>query len=265
MKIMALNLNSYQEENQHEKFSRIANTIIDEKIDVMCFSEASQSISSPHVNDDIREDNALKIICDMVNEKSKDTYCYVWEFSHFGFKIYEEGIGVITRYPIDKVECRYVSKTDDTFSFKSRKIMKITLWNQDEKINVFSIHLGWGNDEYEPFEYQFGQLNQWIKEEPDIFTILSGDFGNDYNTRFYDMVVGQSYIDQYLQAKPEGRNDFTFLNPNGIEFRDAHKLRLDYIFTNSSDYYAIDAKRFFLDEDRVSDHVAIYIELQKVA
>lgn len=265
MKIMALNLNSYQEDNQEEKFRRIADKIIDEEIDAMCFSEASQRINTPYAHDHIREDNALKIICDMVNEKSKDTYHYAWDFSHFGFTIYEEGIGIITRCPIDKVECRYISKTADTFSYKSRKVMKITLWDHEQKINVYSVHLGWGDDEYEPFEYQFQQLDQWIKEEPDVFTVISGDFSNDYNTRYYDMVVSEAYIDQYLQANPEGMNDYTFINPSGIEFRHAEKLRLDYIFTNTNDYRAVDAKRFFLEGDRVSDHVAIYVELEKAA
>lgn len=263
MKIMALNLHSYQEENQLQKFEKIADKIVEEEVDAICFSEASQRINTPFVNDTIREDNALKIICDLVNKKASRPYHYEWAFSHFGFTIYEEGIGIITHLPIDSIECRYVSKIDDPFNYKSRKVMKAVLENNSEKFNLFSVHLGWGDDEYEPFEQQFHCLHNWIEETKEMDSLIAGDFSNDYHTRYYDMIIKENYIDQYIQAKPEGINDYTFINPSGLEFRNSRKLRLDYLFSSKNNFRAVDAKRFFLEDDRVSDHAAIYVELSK--
>ena len=262
MKIMALNLHSYQQDNQLEKFKKIAMKIVEEKVDVICCSEALQRINTAYVDESVREDNALKIICDFINEQSNQHYHYQWAFSHFGCNIYEEGIGIITHLPVHSVECRYVSQTEDVFSFKSRKVMKVVIEDSGHLVNLFSVHLGWGDDEYEPFDVQIENLDAWIKETPDMTSFIAGDFNNDIDTRYYDMIVRKNYIDQYIQAKPEGLHDYTFINPSGLEFKNSRKLRLDYLFTSNNEYRAVEAKRFFLDEDSVSDHAAICIELK---
>ena len=68
MKVLSINLNTYQEENQLDKFMRIANEIVSRNIDVILFCEAGQSLMSNYVEGDIRKDNAVKIICDRANE-----------------------------------------------------------------------------------------------------------------------------------------------------------------------------------------------------
>lgn len=259
MKVMILNLNSYQEDEQMIKFQRIADKIIEEKIDAICFSEASQRIDGSYCKERIREDNALKIICDKVNEKSDLNYHYAWDFSHFGFTLYEEGVGIVTHLPIESIESRYVSSTTDPFNFKSRNVMKAKIKYKNDVMNIFSVHLGMGGDEYESFELQMDKLNDWVNEE-NVYTLIAGDFGNDYDTLYYDKIVSKGYSDQYIVAKPEGMKDYTFINPQGLEFRHSSKLRLDYLFAKGNKYRPIDAKRFFLDEDKVSDHVAVCIE-----
>ena len=68
MKLLSINLNTYQEERQMDKFMRIANEIVNRNIDVILFCEAGQSLMAKYVKGDIRKDNAVKIICDKVNE-----------------------------------------------------------------------------------------------------------------------------------------------------------------------------------------------------
>lgn len=262
MKVMTLNLHSYQEDHQDEKFKCIAKKIVDKKIDVICFSEASQRLTTPHISKYIREDNALKIICDYINELSDETYQYAWELSHYGFTIYEEGIGVITRLPIKEVQSRYVSAETDLFNYKSRKVLKVCVEYDNEEINIFSVHLGM-DDELEPFDLQFKKLDKWVKEQNGK-CIMAGSFNSDVLSDGYNQIISAQYTDQYIQALPEGFDDYTFINPSGYEFRNSKDIRIDYIFTLNQPFTATEADRFFDKEERVSDHVAVYVDLKAV-
>ena len=84
---------------------RIANEIVSRNIDVVIFCEAGQSLMSNYVEGDIRKDNAVKIICDKANELlGAQVYKFKWEMVHFGFKIYEEGVAIMSKHPLEKIE-----------------------------------------------------------------------------------------------------------------------------------------------------------------
>lgn len=261
MKIMALNLHSYQEDRQIEKFDIIAKKIVEYDMDIACFCECSQKLTSTQ-NPTIQPDNALQIICDKVNEYSNHKYECRWEFAHYGFAVYEEGIGVITKLPIKNVESRYVSKTVSAFDFRSRKIMKITTDHLGKEVDIYIIHMNTTTDPYDPFREQFKNLLNWIEEKEGRISILAGDFAIEPYSNNYDTLIDEDFIDHYLQAVPEGREDYTFINPPGLEFSYERKLRLDYIFSNEN-YNCTVAKRFFLEDEKVSDHAAVYCELSK--
>lgn len=263
MKMMTLNLNTYQEENQLEKFRCIAKKIVEEQIDVICFCEAGQTFNSPWVNEYSREDNAVKLICDEANRLlGSEVYHFVWSLSHYGFKIYEEGLAIMARCPIKNVASQYVSQTDDIFTFKSRKIVKATLTYNGHDIDVFSCLLGWADDEHEPFSEQFKRLDEWVKKEATAdFVILAGDFSNDASTAAYQQVIDAGYKDQYLIAKPDGNEDATFVYPVGFDMTNLQKdLRMDFIFVNRQVYPVKQARRYFDYPDLVSDHIAVMVE-----
>lgn len=265
MKLMTLNLNTYQEDMQIEKFNRIAEMIVKEDIDIICFCEAAQTFMSPRVDEYVREDNAVKLICDAVNHLlGKTVYHFVWDLSHYGFKIYEEGIALMSKHPMSQVASQYVSHTHDIFTFKSRKVIKATIDYHGLNIDVYSCQLGWADDEYEPFCDQFERLDEWVREEsPDRFVILAGDFSNDVKTQAYQQVIEAKYIDQYVLANPQGLNDETFIYPIGFDTANVSQcLRLDYVFANQKGYPVTSAKRLFMDDLRVSDHMAILVEWQ---
>lgn len=265
MKLMTLNLNTYQEDRQKEKFKRIAQTIVDENIDIICFCEAAQSFMSSRVDEYVREDNAVKLICDEVNRLlGKEVYKFVWDLSHYGFKIYEEGIALMSKHPMSNVASQYVSHTHDIFTFKSRKVIKATIDYNGHNIDVYSCQLGWADDTYEPFSEQFKRLDEWVKaESKDGMLILAGDFSNDNTTEPYQQIVSAGYIDQYVVGKPDGMNDETFIYPIGFNATNANQsLRLDYVFTNEHQYKVTQAKRLFMNDMRVSDHIAVMVEWQ---
>jgi len=263
MKMMTLNLNTYQEENQREKFNQIAKKIVDEDLDVICFCEAAQTFMSSRVDEYVRADNAVKLICDEANRLlGKKVYNFVWDLSHYGFKIYEEGIALMSKHPMTNVATQYVSHTHDIFTFKSRKVIKATIDYQGKSIDVYSCQLGWDDDEYEPFVEQFKRLDEWIQSESkDHMIILAGDFSNDVATASYQQIISAGYSDQYVLGKPDGLHDETFIYPTGFDASNVNKsLRLDYIFAKSLDFKVKSAKRLFVPPEKVSDHIAVMVE-----
>lgn len=263
MKMMTLNLNTYQEDNQQQKFKQIAKKIVDEQIDIICFSEAAQSFMSSRLDEYVRQDNAVKLICDEANRLlGQKVYQFVWDLSHYGFKIYEEGIALMSKHPIADVATQYVSHTHDIFTFKSRKIIKATIDYNGTNIDVYSCQLGWSDDEYEPFDQQFNRLSEWVKtESKSDLVILAGDFSNDVKTASYKQIVDAGYYDQYVIGKPDGMYDETFIYPVGYDASNLNKsLRLDYIFANKNDIPVKVAKRMFELPERVSDHMGVLVE-----
>ncbi len=262
MKLMTLNLNTYQEEDQMAKFHRIAAEIVREEIDVICFCEAAQSLMSDRVDEYIRADNAVRIICARVNELlGQPAYHFVWDLSHYGFKIFEEGIAIMSRYPVTSVVTQYVSHTHDIFTFKSRKILKAGIQLPAQTVDVYSCQLGWEDDEYEPFAAQFLKLDEWVKSESkDHPVILAGDFSNDALTPCYQMILNAGYRDQYTCAGNE-ITDETFIYPQGYDLTNEPKrLRLDYIFTYGQPFPVLSARRLFSGPERVSDHMAVLVD-----
>lgn len=260
MKLLTLNLNTYQEEHQLEKFRHLAQTIVDEAIDIICFCEVGQSFMSNQVNQYCREDNAVLLICSYVNEiLGSKTYHYVWDISHYGFKIYEEGVAIMSRYPIKDVKSRYISETHNIFTYKSRKIVKATLEIDDALVDVYSCQLGWVDDKEDPFSNQFENLHQWVTEMGEHPVILAGDFSNDVRTEAYKQVIDAGYCDAYVEGNPNGMYDETFIYPSGYELN-ASPLRLDYVFTKNLNFHVKESKRLFTECDCISDHTGVLVE-----
>lgn len=258
MKVLSINLNTYQEDRQFDKFMKIAQKIVDEAIDVVLFCEAGQSLMSPYIEGDIRQDNAIKIICDKVNELlGTQVYKFKWEMVHFGFKIYEEGVAIMSKYPLENIASTYITKTSDHFTFKSRKVIKATIQN----IDFYACHMGWEDDEVEPFAYQLSELHRFIQQESkDRLAIIGGTFNNDVKTKSYQEVIRAGYIDLYANANPEGMYDETLILPDGFHKEDTY--RLDYIFASKKDVTIKKANYLFEKDDRVSDHVAILVDIE---
>jgi len=258
MKVLSMNLNTYQEDQQFEKFMRIAKKIVDEDVDVVLFCEAGQSLMSPYIEGDIRKDNAIKIICDKVNELlGTQIYRFKWDMVHFGFKIYEEGLAIMSKHSLENIQSCYITKTSDHFTFKSRKVLKATIKN----IDFYSCHMGWEDDENEPFSYQLHQLDQYVKDvSMNRLAIIGGTFNNDVKTKSYQDIINLGYIDLYRKANPEGMYEDTLILPEGYQKEDSY--RLDYIFSNKNQITIKNVKYLFEKTDRVSDHVAILIEFE---
>ncbi len=252
-KILILNLHCYQEQNQDYKFTKIAQTINELEIDIICLQEAAEYWRDGQGD---WESNAAKIINDRL---TKPFYIY-YDWSHLGFAKYREGVAILSRYPLSLHESRYVSDSHDKYNIHSRKVVKARV---DVPfigfINVFSAHLSWIED---GFTQQFNRLRAWAdacKHESIKATLLCGDFNITAGTDGYGLVVNShEYEDQFLAVNKQGIFDKIF------RVHDAHwkclladDYRIDYIFmSKDSQLKATSAKVIFTDQEygRVSDH-----------
>ena len=108
MKLLTLNCHSWQEENQVEKIKYLASVIKEKQYDVVTLQEVSQSIDSNSVNSIIKEDNFAMLLIKELNQLDEYKYNFVWDYSHVGYDIYEEGLAILTKHEIKEHKSFYI-------------------------------------------------------------------------------------------------------------------------------------------------------------
>ena len=105
-------------------------------------------------------------------------------------------MALLSKKPIAQVQQFLTSKTDDYENWKTRRILGI----QPEGSSgwFFTIHMGWWNDEEEPFVDQWKCIQETLKDpkyrEGTIW--LMGDFNSQDDVRGegYDLVLKSGWI-----------------------------------------------------------------------
>ena len=105
-------------------------------------------------------------------------------------------MALLSKKPIARVQQFLTSKTDDYENWKTRRILGI----QPEGSSgwFFTIHMGWWNDEEEPFVDQWKCIQETLKDpkyrEGTIWLI--GDFNSQDDVRGegYDLVLKSGWI-----------------------------------------------------------------------
>lgn len=260
MRLLTLNCHSWQETDQLEKLDQIVTQIIQQDYDVIALQEVSQLMDTPVLYNNIREDNFVYLIQQALAKQGFD-YSFVWDFSHIGYDAYEEGLALLTKHPILKSDSYYISRSQDTMDWKSRKIVRATIDLDGTPITFNSCHLGWWEDADEPFSEQFNNLI--ARMDPLEWTMFMGDFNNDVLEREtgYDYMMQRGLHDVFLLAQEtvgietvEGKIDGWEENQKG--------LRLDLVLSNRK----IDVDRVGVVFDGVfapvvSDHFGVEVDI----
>ena len=126
MRILSLNLHSYQEKEPIKKLKTIADTILEQEIDVICFSECAQRYFTPLIEHTVRKDNAAYLIWQYLKTQGA-AYELRYEPVHLGYFGFVEGLAVLSRYPILRCESFYVSKQKTMWTPNTRKAMEIII------------------------------------------------------------------------------------------------------------------------------------------
>lgn len=259
LRVLALNLHCYQEDNQDYKFSQIARAIDDLEVDIVCLQEVAELWNDGKGD---WETNSARII----NDRLAQPYHLVTDWSHLGFDKYREGVAILSRHPLIRHEAKYVSPSEDPYDIHARKVVmaqvRIPCYGL---VNAFSVHLSWWEN---GFEEQFRTLQAWAKARHNSqvkATLLCGDFNVTACSEGYRSMVGSGELeDQFLAAAaPASVEENSRSGDPYWQKKVADDYRIDYIFMNKSgSLRATSGRIMFTDQDygNVSDHNGYLVE-----
>ncbi len=270
MKLLTINTHSLIENNYNQKLHYFVESIITQNPDIIAMQEVNQSCNATTVNKNelfkmvpsesniiIRSDNHALHVIQMLHEKGIDYY-WSWLPVKLGYQKYDEGLAILSKYPILETDSFLISNCKDYTNWKTRKALGI---KTSENKWFYTVHMGWWNDEQEPFKSQWEKLNAHLKNHG--FVWLMGDFNTraDIKNEGYDCVLNSGWFDTYTQAQIKD-NGFTVENAidGWKDNNDMQKMRIDYIWSNQK--VTINSSKVIfngINEPIISDHYGIII------
>lgn len=262
MKLLTLNCHSWQEDHQLDKINYLAQTIKENDYDVIALQEVSQHMLGKQFKGQLKTDNYVVVLQEALQKIGVTDYEVVWDFSHIGFQVYEEGLCLLSKHPVIEKESFFISQTQDILNWQARRIIRAMINYKGELIDFYSCHLGWWGDSAEPSKVQFDNLNKRIVRERRSF--LMGDFNNHAGIEGegYTYTSQLGWLDTYqlAQVKDEGytvKGKIHGWNTNSAD------LRLDYIFT--TDHVEVLKSQVIFNGDNknvISDHYGVEVEVK---
>jgi len=267
--VLTVNLHTYQEDNQEAKFDLLAKTIATYDIDVVLMQEAAQRKDTPYViGDTIRSDNMVYILQQKLLNNYSLSYDFAWDWSHYGFTNYEEGVGILSKAPLKYVKSEYVSSSTSVNNIQARKIIygQIDL-NGIGKINVASAHLSWRLSETS--EEQNNQIKN-LQIAMNTLAVVRGGIsiiGGDFNgnptddppwNEGYVKMTQDGFTDTLLTAHPDANDKPR--NSTYDTVKGDFPGRIDYIYMKANESYHVDASEIIFTPDTlgtISDHYAV--------
>ena len=273
MKLLTLNTHSLIEENYPVKLQQFVDFILAEQLDVIALQEVNQSIHAQEIGKiplpgyvpcsgnrvPLRTDNHALSVATMLRSRGLP-YCWSWLPAKVGYEKYDEGMAIFSRKPIQNTDNLLISQSDNYAYWKTRRVLGV----QVENAWYYSIHMGWWNDQEEPFKDQWSILNAHARAKNNVW--LLGDFNSDAAVagEGYDLIRSSGWQDTYELAaiKDEG---YTVAEPiDG--WRDSqdpvNTRRIDYIWHDTPLPIA-DSKVVFngVHSPQVSDHFGILLSV----
>lgn len=274
MELLTLNLHTYQEveyngedtiEDFLEKYMaiqrRIVELIANEDVEICFFQEAGQYMyEEPDAflhGIGIKKSNYVRRLVEILSEYGK-SYHFVWDMAHYGFGIWEEGLGIVSKFPIVDFESRYVSRNQDVNTFYTRKIIRARIEDKGGPIDLYSVHFNWKEA---GFEDEYENFVSWVEEIGNERFIIAGDFNVSYGSEEYKMVMkreilGLSVLDSWMVANPNEPDRPTFIGDKISE----ESARIDYILVPEN--FLVKSARIVFESERVSDHKGVLVDVE---
>jgi len=229
----------------------IVREIIRRDADVVFLQEVAQYADRPIINEDIKESNYGYELQQLLEEKGCN-YFYTYHPIKFSFNKYDEGLGILSKYPLKDIESNYISRTQNYSNWKSRKYLKATIKPFDKDIDLLTVHLGWDSRE----ESYLAQCEKLVKAITNDSTIIGGDFNVSCGTEYYQKTVDFGLIDLYGLDSIK-KYDCTFENVLDVHIESA---RIDYIFATQK--YKVIEQEIIFKNPKVSDHFGIFMKIE---
>lgn len=292
-KFLTLNTHSLVEPEYGKKLELCVKQISEEIPDVIAMQEVSQTADAeilperalrtidgrdgyfrPAGSDwEIRANNHAANVAKMLGELGH-IYFWTWIPIKLGYGKYDEGIAIFSREPILQVDVCRISKADDYNFWKTRKVIGIQTGADGDWF--YSVHMGWWDDEEEPFTDQWKTLKQHVsvRQTENNRIWLMGDFNSPSQVRGqgYDLILSDGWKDSYMMAEQKDSGITVEKIIDGWENRlsdespkdSANRLRMDHIFC-SREVPVVTSEVLFNGRRGpiVSDHYGVMITLEK--
>jgi maltose 6'-phosphate phosphatase len=251
LSLITINLHCLEEKDIETNKQIIADEIVDRSVDVIFLQEVAQFDKDPIVLNNIKESNYGYQLQRLLEDKGyRYYYAYLPIKSSFGK--YDEGVGLLSRYPLSNIEGKYISNIKEYSDWTSRKFLKATIQLENKTMELFTVHLGW-DSKTESYLDQCQKMADNITKKD---ALIGGDFNVAYGSDYYNKTVEMGLIDLYA-LDSEKQFDYTFLYELDIHKESA---RIDYIF-GTKKYKVLDQEIIFKDP-MVSDHFGMYMKIE---
>jgi maltose 6'-phosphate phosphatase len=263
--ILTINMHTYQEKRQNEKFKLVTDLIGAFDIDFVALQECPQHKSAEVVEGVIKEDNMALVLKNRLKETYDVNYNFTWDWGHYGWNVWEEGLAILSKHNLLDTDSRYVSANKTKTDFTSRKVIlgKYHVPNIGI-INVLSAHTNWRTSPTsEEQNNQMRNIHSFVNEKTlsgqSVF--VAGDFNGNptdvapWNEAYTTMIGEGAYVDTFLSANPDANN-----RPAQSKYHTIlgdYPGRIDYIFMKQNkDFEVVDSQIVFTNAviGEVSDH-----------
>lgn len=218
MKIITLNTHSLIEPGYVQKREAFLQVLLREQPDILAMQEVNQTVQAevlsremlggsgyvpcPGAERPVREDNHAAWLAQRLAECGT-VYSWSWLPAKLGYGKYDEGVALFSRSPVREAEGLCISRTDDYQNWKTRKVLGI---RTEQPLGWFyTVHMGWWEDEEEPYRSQWQVLNAHLGEKKSAGcpAWVMGDFNSPSAVRGqgYDLVCESGWYDTYTLAR----------------------------------------------------------------
>lgn len=203
MKLLTLNTHSLEESGMPEKQAAFAKAVTRFRPDVIALQEVNQHRNAAAVPMPegyvpaqqavvLRRDNHGLAVARLLEQEGLH-YQWSWLPAKVGYDKYDEGLALFSRKPVLETADLLVSRTDDYFNYRTRRLLGI----RTEDGWFFTVHMSWWNDPQEPFARQWETLLDLLPKDGPVY--LMGDFNGDAQVsgQTYDLVKASGFCDTY--------------------------------------------------------------------
>lgn len=282
MKLMTINTHSIIEENYIGKTSIFIDEVAKLQPDIIAMQEANQTAeaaravsgqalgrcSNNQESRPLKADNHAAKVAEALR-KAGIEYNWTWLPMKLGYGKYDEGLAVFCRRPIAETNVILLSSNGDYASWRTRYALGIRPAGTEDWF--YTVHLGWWDDEEEPFENQWRRLETAVKEKNHQGKIfLMGDFNSPAQVSHegYDLIKKSGWQDTYLLAQEKDAGNTVRGVIDGWRGKLTQKqmlegMRIDHIWCSESIKVHYSRTCFDgINEPVVSDHFGLLIDVE---
>ncbi len=277
MKLLTLNTHSLIEADYEDKLRAFVEFVLREQPDLMAMQEVNQSMSAPEAGEELRQglvslpgmsvpvrnDNHAARVAHRLRNAGMDC-AWAWLPVKRGYERFDEGVAILApNRQISESAEHLLTAQDDYFNWKTRKILGVRLNGLNDWF--YTVHMGWWNDETEPFSAQWTALQRAVDGQKNAPVWLMGDFNSpaEHRGEGYDLMREMDWHDAWTLA---GHTDGCATVPGQIDgWREStpgkNGLRMDQIWCSQA--VPVKEMRVVLDgrrEKQVSDHFGLLLE-----